>query len=699
MSQEEDFMRHIPPWYRTFFSFLPERELESVHLQIEFDKPQRSEKLPPLQVMADACIKLYKNRKVRSRYFAYLTGKLASSCGRNNEIKQLVEEIGNIPELLLWKGTLLVGEGDYAEATKIYEECEKSITSENPYPYLELKLAKSNIVIATNEFEKGLEENDELMDLIDFIQRQHEGIDTSVFENNGKTERVQIFLELGRVTEAQELMEKLLNEVESLENFETRINIYVIGGLLKNALSQIQESKELFMKARILCTEIGEVPTATFIDGILGVYKIMEGNREEGQKILRRAINKFQELNSLWDVVQFSMTLAHSYMGADQKSKAHKLIKDLDIYLDKVKQVTQAIAIDVAHIAINNEDIYLAQKYIDKLKFSLTENPSVYNEISLYILESALESTQANMNTGIRHTEKALQIAENNEIFPQVLTCKIRLASLNLTKWMYVENDKLLHISRANLQDVLMLIPSDSPNKVQIEVVNVLLGLLMDTNFADALEGFDRIEKSIKMMSWGQDIIDKFDKAKNKVIELKKLSDQSELPEDDVRILLYNTIRRILISLSGIQVDETKKTDIRMILVLNEAGLPIYVKNFGKGGENEDILLSAFLTALNSFSAVFSDTPEGHLETIRHENYTILVEIYLSFMIAMICVEETYETHQKLHKFVTQLSKDEFVKFKELAMTTERLPEFEKSVNKKVEQLFPSTQEEQLAAI
>jgi len=190
----------------------------------------------------------------------------------------------------------------------------------------------------------------------------------------------------------------------------------------------------------------------------------------------------------------------------------------------------------------------------------------------------------------------------------------------------------------------------------------------------------------------GEDILSKVEKNRLKIQKLKDLYEKEELVEDDIKILLYNTIRRLLIGLSGIHVDQVKTTEIRMILIVNEAGLPIFVKNFGTAGENEDLLLSGFLTALNSFSSVFSSTPEGHLKVIRHENYSIMVEIYLSYMIAMVCLEDTYEAHQKLHRLVTLLSKDEFIKFRDLSQTTERLPQFEESISAKINNLFPVPQ-------
>ncbi|MFX0088242.1 MAG: tetratricopeptide repeat protein, partial [Candidatus Hodarchaeota archaeon] len=696
MSEKDEFMHYVPGWYKCFFEFLPLRELESIHLQIEFDRSQRDTSLPPLQELAETCLKLYQNQKVRSNYFAYLTGKLASSAGKNRELRELVEQFSNVAELLLWRGMLYVGEGFYDKAKEIYEQCEKTISSENPYPYLDLKLAKANIVVATNEYEKGLEENDELMDLINFIQRQHQGLDTSFFEYNGRSERIQIFLHLGRLPEAQELMEQLLFEVDEgkVAHLEARSYIYVISGLLKQSLGQIPTAKELFIKAKKLYTQIGEAASLVFVDGVLGYFKIIEGNREEGEKILKDVIARSQELDSLWDVIQFTMSLAYSYLAADEKVKAYELIRDLDEYLDRVTDVTQGTAIEVAQIAINNEDTKLAHKYIEKLRVSLEQNPSVSNEISLCVLKSALESTRANMHTGILHTEKALELAEKNEIFPKVLSTKIRLASLNLTKWMYVENNELLEISQKNLYDALMLIPSDNANRIEIEYVSVLLDLLIDFDFSATIRKFDTIEQTIETMGLGKDINEKFQKNRLKTFKFKDLLDKEELYEDDVKILLYNTIRRILLGLSSLQVDKLKEADIKMILVLNEAGLPLYVKNFGTASENEDLLLSAFLSALNSFSAMLSDVPEGHLQTIKHENYTIMVETYLSFMIAMICSEETYEARRKLHTLITQLSKDEFVNYKDLSSKIQRLPEFEESVNSKVEGIFIPRAEE-----
>lgn len=688
----EEYLQLIPSWYHPFFKYVPENELESIHMQIEFDRSNRTTTIPFFQELSEVCLKLYKNRKVRSRYFAYLLGRLTISAGRNKELKELMKDFDGIPELKLWMGEILVGEGDYEGARQIYQQCEKTITSENPYPYLDLKLKKSNIVVATNEYEKGMEENEELMDLIDFIQRQHEGLDTIMFEFTGKCERVQILLELGRIPEAQDLVEELLHRVESIENQEVQGYIYVVSGLLKQVLGKIPESKDLFLKAKAIYNAIGEVPSVTFVDGVLGVFAIIEGNRAKGEEILEDVIDRFRELNSLFDVVQFSMILAQSYSGADEKDKAHALVKELDKYLDQMKEITQSTCIDVARIAINNEDTKLAQKYLEKLRSSLTKNPSVYNQISLHILESSSESTQANMHTGIAQTEKALEIAERNEILPQVLTCKIRLSSLNLTKWMYVENDQLLRISQSNLYDALMLIPSDNPNRVEFQVIGAMIEQLLGNEFENTLTKIDEIRQEVQKSAWGEDILSKVEKNRLKIQKLKDLYEKEELVEDDIKILLYNTIRRLLIGLSGIHVDQVKTTEIRMILIVNEAGLPIFVKNFGTAGENEDLLLSGFLTALNSFSSVFSSTPEGHLKVIRHENYSIMVEIYLSYMIAMVCLEDTYEAHQKLHRLVTLLSKDEFIKFRDLSQTTERLPQFEESISAKINNLFPVPQ-------
>ncbi|MFW9997011.1 MAG: tetratricopeptide repeat protein, partial [Candidatus Odinarchaeota archaeon] len=488
-------MENIPEWYSDFFQLLPEREQESIDLQIEFDRSQRTEKLPPLQEMAEACIKLYRDKKIRSPHAAYLTGRLGNNAGMDKPVIDLADRFSS-PELKLWKANSLMMKGDYSGAKEIFEECEKKISQDTPYAYLELKIFKINIVIATNEYELGLKENDELRDLIDFISRQTKGsINTDYFAVRGDSERVQILLQLGKMQEAQELVDKLKSEVESIQNLELRLSVYLILALYHHAMRDIQTAKSIFDKSIAISQNIGAKYEVAFITGVLGAIAFSEGDKETGEKMLLEAIDMMEEFESLWDVIQFSMALSFQYMVSNRLKDAYRLVKRIDRFLDRTEEVTIAFSNAIATIAIENEDLQLARKYLDKSRFVLIENPSKMYEIDLYYLEGALETVKLNLGTATTHVEKGLKTAESANIFPQVLSGKIRFAELNLDKWIQRESTTMINIASDNLTDALLILPADSPTYIRLTLIKALVEVLKGFNFSGALDLLEDVNK------------------------------------------------------------------------------------------------------------------------------------------------------------------------------------------------------------
>ena len=95
-----------------------------------------------------------------------------------------------------------------------------------------------------------------------------------------------------------------------------------------------------------------------------------------------------------------------------------------------------------------------------------------------------------------------------------------------------------------------------------------------------------------------------------------------------------------------IKIDE-KEDEPVMLLLVSESGLPIYSKHFGQTIELQDILISGFLSSINSFVKEAFHAP-GMVRRIMHDEYTLSINIIEPILFCYVYEGQSYTAMKKL---------------------------------------------------
>jgi hypothetical protein len=99
------------------------------------------------------------------------------------------------------------------------------------------------------------------------------------------------------------------------------------------------------------------------------------------------------------------------------------------------------------------------------------------------------------------------------------------------------------------------------------------------------------------------------------------------------------------------EIPKTKKEKPIMLMILSKGGIPLFTQKFGEEEILNDLLISGFLAAINSFVGdAFS--VEGSIDRIRHQNNTILIREHEDILFCYVYKGKSFYATKKLEKLV-----------------------------------------------
>ena len=97
-----------------------------------------------------------------------------------------------------------------------------------------------------------------------------------------------------------------------------------------------------------------------------------------------------------------------------------------------------------------------------------------------------------------------------------------------------------------------------------------------------------------------------------------------------------------------------------LLLVVTEAGIPIFSKKFATDSQFDDMLISGFLTAINSFIREAFAT-QGAVERIKQKEYTLLFQAMEPLTFCYVIKGPSYLALKKMDKFMTALRASDLI--------------------------------------
>lgn len=651
----------IPQYFSFLFDPLSDSDMETIYYQYEFEQKNNTEK-NKTKILAIACMKLLKSRKIWTPYFGFVATKLALATSLFKKILELEhskdheryrEMLPAIGYVHIFNGKVKLGIEESKEFEKKYKYDPESPGS--VFPLLEAKMNIAEGLLTLNNFSEVQQELEEVKSTIDYFKRHQPDLDLNYYE-------IMIDIFYNNVAQGVgEDLQKCLDQAEEIKQKVTEKNLDLLGlieitlaVLYATARDQIK-AQELLEHAHNIFERIGDDYLLNFAKGAMGILKL-NVNDSTAIQTLEEVSNVLEQFGAANDAMQFTVILSRHYSSTNQPEKAFDILKKIDQFIEMqdYEQDSQLL-LTMATTAIESDELSFAKKYIKLSESQMKRNYNVITELSLYYTICLYDIADCNLSQAEENLKKALTLAEDNNIWHYIYRSINRIIEISLNKFLIQQRKKDLFTAKEAIDDLLLMLPSKNPSRTYC--------LLYMAGIEFLLRNFQQMRNNLKLAK-EEAIYDKTkenltkwqDSLLDAVTTITRTEESTVIKETDLRIVLQilSALISLDVNLVNIQPELDSKSTVRSVFIISESGLPLYYNTFGEKGSDE-ILVSGFLAAITEFSQALSSSQEGSLQTILHANYAILLEKQMGFIFGIIVAEESYQVRLLLRRFIKAL--------------------------------------------
>ncbi|MFX0092060.1 MAG: tetratricopeptide repeat protein [Candidatus Hodarchaeota archaeon] len=600
-----------------------------------------------------------KNDLARSKQFI--------SEGKYDEALQILESLekqensSSNEQLLcyLLKGALLNKTGRYEESLKLAENALKE----------SLKLKKDlwavDAIISILEASWNLGKHETTLDLVeqgeDILRSLAQDQSSDIISRKGTLlyQKGNIFVVKGDLDQALELLRQSLNllrKTNSKEDIANCLNglgrIFWQNGDWTRAIEHIEEALTLFQ-------ELGNKQRIATSRNHMGVISMFRGDLDKSLEYFQQNLILFEELNDRWGLgasyaniawVNWQKGNIDQSLGGFEKSL--EIFQELSNGFYMSQDLFYMICITVQENRLKQADQWLQQ--FEQL--DAQEENKLINQ--RYRVSKALILKKGK---GRRKESKAKEILE------QVIEEEVHSSDLTAMA--------LLHLCEMLLNEI-----QSSKSPKVLENVHSLVDRLQETSkkfhshwfFAEsivlksklALLELD-VQQARRLLTQAELIAEERDLKGLAIrisIEHDALLDQlktwEELKERDaplaerarvarVKEFLGQLIRKRIRDIPLLQEEEPA-----LLLIIHKDGVSLFSTTFGSTDKFDDLLLGAFLTAIQAMSTtVFAQ----EIDRLKFKKYTLLMKSVESFQLWYAFKGQTYPAQQKLTRLINNM--------------------------------------------
>ncbi|MCK5299018.1 MAG: hypothetical protein KAJ76_08935, partial [Candidatus Heimdallarchaeota archaeon] len=256
------------------------------------------------------------------------------------------------------------------------------------------------------------------------------------------------------------------------------------------------------------------------------------------------------------------------------------------------------------------------------------------------------------------------------------------LVNTDLQFYKISEKERYLSSAKKRLNELLTLVGAlDLPEWVATKNVT-LAGFEILSQNLDAAERFineipdsedSQIQANKKMISqlleFSRRKKSEEEKDEKEILFTEPLLNEIATNKDAAKVMVMHVLESTMEELVQLpqQIDPIK-ADIKLILLINNAGLTIYTKIFDSQKMNQQ-LISNFISAIDSFGKQLFGTTEPYFSISRGNNIILYQNITDDLNLAFIVSQENYDAIMKLNTLSKEIS--EFMIDKSLILNKE----------------------------
>ncbi|NHJ49961.1 MAG: tetratricopeptide repeat protein [Asgard group archaeon] len=659
----------------------------------------------------------YKTDDISSLSFI-MFGQICIDLTKNNEIPLMLETYPNSPELKFYNVQLQVDKG-------IFDGIEEIIANSR------MKDDKRNMVL--NRLVAADKLADVIMDLQSFtlenmylaMKQQFDKLPEvlekaeAVWKRSvewSKAKDVVFVLELGArliIQKTQILMsaqdldsaivyyeEPIIQDiVKQCKSTVMKANVLHVASMLYYSAGQPTKGLKHMEKAVSLLKEVhGRYSwKSTFYHNLAYMYNLIDTDKAiEAYETCLELLKDTEDLQSIADVLS---NLIGIHNQANRKGEARKCLKELVEIIDTSEElITPFRAYAISANAMSLDDYELAKKYLAILDEQVEKTPTLMNQAIAasakfgYYLDMEINSTLA-----YKYGEESLYYFNKQKDYLNALASVYNLVNTDFQFYKITEKERYLNSAKKRLNELLTLVGAlDQPEWIADKNLALAGFEILSQNFdlaqkfiEDIPSSSDEITTKVKMVS---QLLDFTRIAYEENIDEKPEYSEPLLQEvatnkDATKVMVMHMTERILEQLVQLpqQVDPIK-ADVKLILLINSAGLTIFTKIFDVQKMNQQ-LISNFISAIDSFGKQLFGTKEPYFSIARGNNIILFQNVNEDLNLALIVTQENYDAIMKLNTLSKELADHLLDKDLELNKTLDDSSDLSKWLEEKIKEL------------
>ena len=551
-----------------------------------------------------------------------------------------ISDGSNDPDILSLRAICLFVLSDTKEITESLKIME-SVIGENSPPSHQVKLSTVKILLAAAERDTSVITC--IMEFDNLLEAYPEQVETPTIETMFALYVVGFLLrEVGQLDRAAHIVDTLEEMARSRNH---RMMLALVENLRGNICSfrgEFDRAKEHYLRLQSASAKLSfDLGHAMALNN-LGNLMLSMLKLEEAFDYLDGALELMQ--------VEYGKIMPLTNLG--------ELSIIMGRYEDAEKYLTQAIRIDekvkrgilepytwYAVLLTKTSRYPEARKYLKKAKAMAKSSEKPLEQGAYLYARGVYDTSQHKFAAAIKHFEKALRTAKDNNILELLVHIKPQFARMYVESHGVTQDPEDITSAAYHIGDLVQISKEQGLQDLYAEAL--LLRSEVMKLAGKRLEAKGDLERALSVASFtGNSRLEEEANVRLRAV----IAPEAQAMEMDREGFSKAIDRVSAFKPAGSLIQVPTPTVSALIAIDRNSGLPEYVYYFDTKVKVDSSLVSGFVTAISSFTNELMET-QGLLRSINHEGFALLMEHTESRTVALVASEETFDIRYLLREF------------------------------------------------
>ncbi len=364
------------------------------------------------------------------------------------------------------------------------------------------------------------------------------------------------------------------------------------------------------------------------------------------------------------------------YSKGDYKKASEYVLRS--IKLSEEENRKKAISTNLYNLIL----ISLDNNMLDKAKEYFDELEKIKNELSIKSIDQRYKIAEALIlmtSTRFQNRAKAEGLLKevindettSHEIVEKALLtlCDLLLDELKITGSIEVLDEIQVYVAKlesiARNQHSYLLLTQTYWLQSQLALISLDLNkakkLLIQAQIIAEEKQLHRLVLKIN---------NEYETLLNQAKQWARLKDESATFDKRISMIQIDDLIASMTSNKEIEMLDFSLENPVYLIIISKSGKTLFTRKFHTLSTLDDALIGGFIAAINSFASEIFETT-GHIERIKHQNYTLIIKVEGDFLFSYVYKGQSFTALSKLTNYVEKVSSIKFLwnKLEEVSKT------------------------------